>query len=82
MKQRTPNGSERALLDFLGCEQSELRKHSETVYEWRGLYFEMLTEWQVKHRGVPASWYSNINGWKFRQMGTKSAIVKKIRRKI
>ena len=79
---RKPTANEQVLLDFLGCDPAEVRKHSETVYEWRGLYFEVLTAAQRRRSKVPASWYSQWET-KFyaRQMGKKAAKVQKIIKK-
>lgn len=75
---RKVSDKEAFLLDLLQCDQSELRKHSQSVYEWRGLYLEVLTSEQMKRGKVPAPWYQDINGWKVREMGKKSEKVKKI----
>lgn len=82
MRVRKPNQNEQALLEFLGCEPTDMKRHSPTVYEWRGLFLEVLTDEQVKNGKVPASWYSGlIPGFKVREMGKQAAIVKKIRRR-
>jgi len=81
MKRRVPNTSELALIDLLSCEQSEIKKHSQSVYEWRGLYFEVVTKDQRDRGGVPESWYSKIGEFYFREMGKKSEKVKKILKK-
>ena len=75
---RTPNDNEQALTRFLCCQQSELKKHSPTVYEWRGNYLEILSKDQMKRNKVPASWYFKYGDWKIREMGKQSAKVKKI----
>lgn len=75
---RKVSDKESFLLDLLQCSQSELRKHSESVYEWRGLYLEVLTQEQMKRGKVPAPWYQDINGWKVREMGKQAEKVKKI----
>lgn len=85
MKTRTPNINEEALLTFLGCPQTEVKKYSPVVYGWRGLYFEILTEDQKKRSKTPASWYSHIPtpigvDFYIREMGKKAEKVKKIRR--
>ena len=83
---RQPNLNEEVLLNMLGVEQTELKRHSKTVYEWRGIYFEVLTTEQMKRGKVPASWYMNyITPWrqefKIREMGKQATKVKKILKK-
>lgn len=82
MIHRKPNQNEQALLELLGCEQSEVKRHSTTVYEWRGVYFEVLTVEQMKHGKVPASWYTPIgNNFRIREMGKQAEKVKRIKNK-
>lgn len=78
---RTPSKHEEALLKFLVCDQSELKKISNTVYQWRGQYLEILTYKQMLNSKTPAPWYMKIEGWRIREMGKQSAKVKKIKQK-
>jgi hypothetical protein len=81
MRVRIPNPNELALREFLGCEQTEMKRYSPTVYQWRGMYFEVLTVEQMRRGKVPASWYSNLGEFRMREMGKQAEKVKKIRRK-
>lgn len=75
---RKPNQHEIALMKFLGVSSEELKRHSPTVYEWRGIYFEILTIKQVREGKVPASWYASVGEWRLREMGKQATKVKKI----
>jgi hypothetical protein len=77
MTTRQPNANEKALRDILGIE-GELKRHSRTIYEWRGLYLEVLTVKQMKRGKVPASWYTAFGEWRIREMGKQAEKVKKI----
>lgn len=80
-KKRIPSKHEQALLELLCIEQEDVKKHSNTVYEWKGLFLEILTKEQMLRRKIPASWYVKLGDWRVREMGDKSEIVRKIRGK-
>ena len=82
MRTRTPNANEQVLLDFLGVSQDSVKKWSETVYTWRGKYLEILTVEQMKRGKVPASWYTPLGEYRFREMGKQAEKVRKIRSRI
>lgn len=65
-------------MNLLGVPSQELKRHSPTVYEWRGLYYEVLTRKQVREGKVPASWYTSLGDWRIREMGKQSQKVKKL----
>lgn len=77
---RIPNDNENALLNFLCCEQTELKKHTPTVYEWRGFYLEVLKKDQMLRSKTPASWYMTWGHWRIREMGKQAEKVKKIKK--
>ncbi len=64
---------------FLGCEPEELTKHSKTVYEWRGILYEVTG----KNKTAPDSHYSKYfwgnQYWFIRELGNKSEIYKQIK---
>lgn len=75
---------EQVILELLRCEAGELRKHTRTVFEWRGVFLEVLTPEQRERSGVPGSWYTTHyylgKEWKIREMGDKATKVKRIKR--
>jgi hypothetical protein len=87
---RTPNNNEKALISFItnggGVNVSKgIKKYSPTVYQWRGLYLEVLSFDQMIRSGVPASWYAkyltDYGDWRIREMGPDSYKVRKIKEK-
>lgn len=84
MRIRKPNNHELALMSILNCEQKELKRHTPTVYEWRGQFIEVLTREEMLKSKTPASWYTSLplmDTWRFREMGEDAKIVKKIKKK-
>lgn len=71
------------LSDFLGCEQQELTKHTKTVWEWRGVLFEILTYQQMNQGDTPASHYIPLRyagkAWRIRELGEKSKLYMEIK---
>ena len=70
------------LCELLNCKTNELKKYKTTVYEWRGIYFEVVGS---KSKTAPASHYTPIKWggkiWSVRELGEKSEIYKEINKK-
>lgn len=71
------------LCSVLGCEPEELTKHSTTVYEWRGIMYEVTGK---NKKTAPASHYATIEWagkeWGLRELGEKSQIIKNMKGKV
>lgn len=65
------------LCQMFNIEPEELTKHSKTVYEWRGIYFEVVG---YNSKTAPASHYTTVEyakkKWSIRELGDKSQIIK------
>lgn len=70
------------LCHILGCEPDELTKHSTTVYEWRGIMYEVTGK---NKKTAPAGHYVTITWaqkqWCIRELGNQSVIVKEMKGK-
>lgn len=68
------------LCELLGCEPTELTKHNTTVYQWRGIMYEVTGK---KSQTAPASHYVTVKCggklWSVRELGSQSAIVKRMK---
>lgn len=68
------------LCDLLGCEPEELTKHSTTVLEWRGIFYEVTGK---NKKTAPASHYTTVTWaqkqWCVRELGDKSQIIKSMK---
>ena len=68
------------LCQLLNCEPEEITRYSPTVYQWKGIYYEITG---YKSKTAPASHYLTINyagkKWSVRELGDKAAIIKKMK---
>lgn len=68
------------LCSILNCEAEEITKISTTVYQWRGITYEVTGKNKIT---APASHYSFIEWanktWALRELGEKSQIIKQMK---
>lgn len=62
---------------LLNCPAEDIKKVKKTVYEWHGVYYEVVPSTNTT---APASHYINLGRykgvvWKFRELGAKSALL-------
>lgn len=68
------------LSKIIGCDCSEITQFSQTVYGWKGVYYEVVG---AKSKTAPASHYASFTYggklWSFRELGEKSKIMKQLK---